>query len=355
MQQVQTAFLGAGGIAEAHSFAIDALPHFYKQSIKVSKAVVASRTRASAASFAEEHGFKNAVAIDDFWDRDDFETVYILGPNSVHFEHLVRVLEMKHVRRVYVEKPVCASKNETDELESKCAKMDKLVWGGFQYLQIAAIREARKRLAKIDLGQPIHFSASYLHRGYLDKSYREKRLSRLTPSPAGGAMVDLGSHVLSLIDSFLGPELELIGAYKSGGFPDVLPISDLCSFAILREARSAAVGSILASRVSAGARESIELEIRFERGAFRYSSGQPDVLFWNQSDMNWTEVYCGSDYSPASTFPSARVSAGWFRALIHSNHLFLGGHDDTTFRPDIAHGLRVQNLLNDFAEHVNSK
>jgi len=352
MQRTQVAFLGAGAIAEAHSFALDVLPHYYTEHFSVEKSVVASRSHDSATSFAIKHGFNTAVEIDEFWQRDDFDTVYILGPNSAHFEHLVRVLDMKTVKRIFIEKPVCASSKESAYLKEIAQSHNKQVWCGFQYLQITAIREARKLLSTTDFGRPLHFSASYCHRGYLDEAYREKRRSRLEQTPAGGAMADLGSHILSLIDSFLGPELELIGACMGTEFSNVPSASDLCSIAILRERRSGAIGSILASRVSSGARESFEFDIRFERGAIKYSNEQPDTLRCNQEGMNWTEIFCGSDYSPSSTFPSARVSAGWIRALVHSNHLFLGGYDERTFIPDLYHALRVQDLINQFAERV---
>jgi hypothetical protein len=49
------------------------------------------------------------------------------------------------------------------------------------------------------MGKPIHFSARYLHSGYLEKDYRDSRRNRLMATPTGGALADLGPHVLSLL------------------------------------------------------------------------------------------------------------------------------------------------------------
>ena len=47
------------------------------------------------------------------------------------------------------------------------------------------------------LGNPLHFEVKYYHSDYLKQDYRDKRASRLTPAPDGGAMADLGSHAVS--------------------------------------------------------------------------------------------------------------------------------------------------------------
>lgn len=50
----------------------------------------------------------------------------------------------------------------------------------------------------------------------LKKDYRDKRASRLTPAPDGGAMADLGSHAISMLVAFLGNNLRITGAMQAG-------------------------------------------------------------------------------------------------------------------------------------------
>lgn len=69
----------------------------------------------------------------------------------------------------------------------------------FQYLFMSSVREAMTLWNSGKLGKPLHFNLKYYHGDYLRKEYRDKRSSRLTLAPDGGAMVDLGSHAISLI------------------------------------------------------------------------------------------------------------------------------------------------------------
>jgi predicted dehydrogenase len=261
---------------------------------------------------------------------------------------------MKRADRFYLEKPPCAGSREEQELASLAGALPagKAVQVGFQFLQMGAVRRALSLTRTVPFGPPVHFHARYLHSGYLDAEYRKKRQGRLKPAPTGGALADLGSHPLSLLVAFLGEGLEVVTARQSGAFPDVPPGSDLCTTALLRDTKSGAVGTLVASRISAGAGDVLELEVRYTEGAFRLTSERPDVLetFHRPGRAGWTSLTCGSDYSPASTFPSPHVPCGWVRSLIHAQYLFLGGMDQEAVIPDLRHGLTVQRLIRRTAE-----
>ena len=92
---------------------------------------------------------------------------------------------------------------------------------GFQYLFSSAVREALAFWKSGKLGKPVHFDLKYYHSDYLKKEYRDKRASRLTPAPDGGAMADLGSHAISLLIAFIGDDLHITSAIQSGSFEDV--------------------------------------------------------------------------------------------------------------------------------------
>jgi predicted dehydrogenase len=350
----RVAFLGAGGIARAHAFALGALPYYYPEGPRGRKLAVASATAESRWAFADRFGFAEALSPEDLWARDDLEALYILTPNEWHAPHLRRALAMEGLERIYLEKPICVTRAEARELEALAADLPagRTVQVGFQYLQMAPVRRALQLWHAGEVGAPIHFHARYLHSGYLDPAYREERRSRLTAE--NGAIVDLGPHAISLLVAFLGNALRVVDARQSGSFPDVPPASDLCTTVLLEEEASGAVGTLLASRISAGAGDLLELELRATRGALRISTEQPDVLWLYRrgAPEGWRELYCGSDYAPATTFPGGRFPAGWLRSLIHAHYLFLGGEDPQATVPDLRHGLAVQRALLCIQEHL---
>ena len=348
-------FIGAGGIAQAHLFALQSLKFYYRDAPAVELIAVTSATEKSRLNLASRFGFFKAVDYQTFVAASDLEAVYILGPNKVHYSHLEAVLKMPGVNRIYLEKPICANQMEERKIESllKSLPIEKHVQVGFQFLLSSAISQALTFWQTKDFGIPIHFSFTLQHSDYLARGYREKRRSRLTPAPDGGAMADLGSHAISLLVAFLGEGLEITGALQGGNFEDVPVESDLYSEISLFDKLSGAVGHVSASRVSAGVGDRMAFELHAQRGALRYDSQYPDRFeYYLQETGQWASVFTGSDYQPFTSFPSAHVPGGWLRPLIHAHYLFLTDHERPRVVPDLKHGLTVQRLVRQTAEHL---
>jgi predicted dehydrogenase len=348
---IRVGFLGAGGFARAHAYALDALKYYYADAPQIEKVVVASPTPARREAFAERFGFETSLPPEAIWERDDLDALFILGPNHTHTPQLIRAAAQLNLKRIYIEKPVSISGEELNALESlDASKHGKSIMVGFEFLQKAALRKALRQWRTGEFGAPIHFRAEYLHSGYLDPEYRRKKQNRFEPIPVDGAMVDLGTHVLSLLTAFLGNTLQVKSALSSGHFSDVPTETDLCTTVLLEEMTSGAAGTLVASRVSAGTGDQLSLELRGSRGALLFDSARPDCYETYLPDEGWQRHEVNSDYLPASGFSSPYVPAGWLRALVHNHYLFFGGESGISFIPDLAHGIRVQHLVNDIAE-----
>ncbi len=240
MKPANIGFLGAGGIARAHVYALQSVRFYYPEVPEIRLISVCSAREESRETFARNYGFTRAETFDDFAANKAIDTVFILGPNNTHFDHFKVALSMPEVRRIYLEKPVCSSEEEEKEMALLAAGCGKQVQVGFQYLQTPSVREALAFWKSGILGSPVHFELKYYHGDYLQKSYRDKRVSRLTPAPDGGAMADLGSHGLSLLTAFLGNGLRMVHALQAGSFTEVPEGSDLFSSVALVDPRRAA-------------------------------------------------------------------------------------------------------------------
>jgi predicted dehydrogenase len=347
-------FLGAGGIAQVHAYALDALKYYNKDAPKFTKAVVASPTPESREHFAARFGFEEAISPEAVWERDDLDTLYILGPNPTHTPQLLKAVRTPSIKHVYVEKPLGASLQDLQDLEAlEKSDCDKNIMVGFQFLQKSPIRKALSHWKNNDFGDLIHFRAEYLHSSYLDPAYRQKHPDRLQPIPLNGAAVDLGSHILSLLTAFLGDSLVVKSAAASGEFKDVSQDTDLCTIALLEETTSAGIGTMTASRISAGTGDQLSLELRGKRGALIFDTSQPDVYESYHDDEGWRKHEVYSDYLPASKFPSDYLPSGWLRAMVHNHYLFLGGDRGISFIPNLTHGIQVQRLLQQIAEFIH--
>ena len=350
-KKVVAGFIGAGGIAKSHIFALNSLRYYYSDAPEAELEAVCSATEKSRNSFAAHYGFKKGIPVEEFTANDKIDSVYILGPNKVHFEHLKAAIQMPAVKRIYIEKPVCSSVKEEIEIVKISGNNPHIkIQVGFQYLFMPYVREALKLWKSGKLGNPIHFDLKYYHGDYLQKEYRDKRTNRLTPAPDGGAMADLGSHAISFAVAFLGNNLRITSALQSGRFKDVPAESDLYSLITLYDVDTKAAGTVAASRISSGTGDLLSMELFGEKGSLRFSSHTPDYFeYFLEETGAWTRIMTGSNYKPLTSFPSGHVPAGWLRSMVHAHYVFLTGNDIGSSVPDITHGLAVQRLVRETA------
>jgi len=349
-------FIGAGGIARSHAYAINSLPYYYSEAPDVQLEAVCSVTEESRETFARNFRFRRACNSDDFFADKNIDSVYILGPNKVHFEHLKAAMAMESIKRIYIEKPVCSTIEEEKEISELLQQFRGIfIQAGFQYLFSPAVREALVLWQSGVFGKPIHFDFRYYHGDYLSKDYRDRRRTRLTAAPDGGAMADLGSHAISLAAAFLGNDLDISAAVQAGSFNDVIPESDLYSQIFLKDRSTGAAGTLAASRVSAGTGDQLTFELFCEKGAMKYSSLTADYFeYFLGSSGLWHRQLTGSTYKAITSFPSGHVPPGWLRPMVHAHYLFLSGKNEEPFFPGIEHGLQVQRLVRQTAENLVS-
>jgi len=347
-------FIGSGGIARSHAYSLNSLRYFYDDAPEFVLQAVCSSTNESRSSFAGKFGFRMPCDLQEFIGHNEINTVFILGPNKVHFEHLKAVLGMSGIERIYLEKPVCSNIEEEIGITELLIQHPAVkIQVGFQFLLSSTIRSLLNSWQTGKFGDPVHFDLKYFHSDYLKKEYRDRRQTRLTPAPDGGAMADLGSHSISLLIAFLGQRLKIMSALQGGSFKDVRDDSDLFSLISLYDEASGAVGTISASRISSGTGDYFSLEIYAMKGAIRYSSSAPDMFeFYTEESGLWSRQMIGSRFSPVTSFPSAHVPPGWLRSMIHAHYVFLTGNDKNEFVPDMGHGLAVQRLVTQTAEHL---
>ncbi len=347
-------FIGAGGIARSHAFAINSLRYYYNDFPEIVLEAVSSATMESRMSFATRYGFKKSPDTEEFASDKKINTVFILGPNKVHYEHLKAIINMESLKRVYLEKPVCSNIDEEIAIAELIKEYkDIKIQVGFQFLFTPAIMEALAFWKSGKLGNPVHFDLKYYHGDYLQQKYRDKRSSRLTAAPDGGAMADLGSHAISMLIAFLDDNIHISSAIQAGYFTDVRDDSDLFSQISLFHNTTGAAGTLSASRISSGTGDQLSFELFGEKGSLRYSSLTADYFEYHLEETGlWNKQIVGSNYANITSFPSGHVPPGWLRSMIHAHYVFLTGNDSNSFIPGIEHGLSVQRLVRQTSEKL---
>jgi predicted dehydrogenase len=354
MEKTFVGFIGTGGIARVHAYSLRSLNYYYENCPEIILESVCSASPSSRENFISRYGFKKAQSPEEFFNNTNLNTVFILGPNNTHYEHLCYVLSMPGVRNIYLEKPVCATADEETMIAELVRQHNDIkIQVGFQYLFSTPVRESLAFWKTKSIGNPIHFDVKYFHGDYLRSEYRSKRKSRLSPAPDGGAMADLGSHAISLLIAFLGDKIQITGAIQAGHFTDVPDESDLFSLINVYDSVTGSAGILSASRISSGTGDLISFELFGDKGAIKFSTHSPQSFEYYLEDSNkWTKVITASDYGRESRFPSVHVPQGWLRSMIHAHYVFLTEKKDGYFIPDISHGLAVQRLVRQTAEKI---
>jgi hypothetical protein len=146
-----------------------------------------------------------------------------------------------------------------------------------------------------------------------------------------------------------------VDARRSKGFQDVPAASDMCTVALLQDQRSGAIGTVTASRISAGASDLLELEIRATGGGLRVTTEAPDRLeIFGASTRSSAILECGNDYGPECKLPPVGTASGWLRSLVHAHYLFFCA-DPQRPVPGASHGIAVQRLLAAIARRINDQ
>ena len=280
-------------------------------------------------------------------------------PNYQHRQTLLAAIAAgKHV---YCEKPLALNAAEAREIVRVAEKAGVSVGMTFNYRFVPAITRARQMIADGALGEIYNFRAEYFHTGYQDPQ-RPLGWRMKQELSGGGALVDMGSHLIDLVRHLLG-ELHSVRAVMktyikqrpvergSRTLGDVT-VDD----AAWLEVRLAGggFGTIEVSRFATGSLDDLNLEIYGSKGALRFSLMDANWLYWFDGtkvggflggDLGWTRLETVQHYKGAAV-PPARSILGWTRAHAECQYAFLRAvAEGKKPEPGIRDGLRNQLIL----------
>jgi predicted dehydrogenase len=123
------------------------------------------------------------------------ECVYICTPPGTHAELVSHVLDEEAPRAIFVEKPLATSARDASALTDSAQKRKVVGMVGFQRRFNSVFREAKKILARGDIGDVVFFRAHTFTSSVLS---RQSSGWRLDPK-SGGVVLEWGIHLIDLI------------------------------------------------------------------------------------------------------------------------------------------------------------
>jgi predicted dehydrogenase len=201
---IRWGILGCGDVCERKSG-----PAFQKATGSALVAVM-RRNRALAEDFARRHGvprfYDDASALVN---DPEVDAVYVASPPGMHLEHAL--LSCRAGKPAYVEKPMARSHAECQAMLRAFEEAKLPLFVAYYRRGLERFRVVRDIVGSGQIGTVAGVAYRYgapEHRG-IDPARLPWRV--VAEHSGGGIFVDMGSHVLDLLDFFLGPLVQVSG------------------------------------------------------------------------------------------------------------------------------------------------
>jgi predicted dehydrogenase len=300
--------VGAGAMGKSHSLGYRAVAGVFKLPLAPRLEVVADIDGNQAAAAAASWGFARHVS--------DWRTIVaepavgivdISAPNRLH--HEIACAALAAGKHVYCEKPLASSLSEAKEMVFRAEKAGVITQMGFNFLKNPIIDLAKDIIDSGEIGEIRSFRGIHAEDYMADVG---RPWSWRLDDEGGGAVSDLGSHIISLARHLLGPIKRVCGrlstvvpkrrvARNSDEWRDVR-VDDIAQ-ALIEFARGCC-GTIEASWVATGRKMQLDFEIVGSRGTTqeRFSELQ---LFQSQGDERrngFRTILAGPHHPPYGDF-----------------------------------------------------
>jgi predicted dehydrogenase len=353
------AFMGA-----AHSRAWATVGQAFDVPLRPRMTALAGRDGAATRAAAHRYGWRHA---ETDWhallERDDVQLVDICTPGDTHAEIAIAALDAgKHV---LCEKPLANTLAEAETMAAAAARAARhgvRAMVGFNYRRVPAIALARRLVEQGRIGPLRHVRAAYLQDWLADAAV--PLTWRLQQDRAGsGALGDIGAHAVDLAQYLSGEHLAgvtgltttfiserpVAGGNGDGGTGPVT-VDDAALFN--GRLASGALASFEATRVAAGRKNALTIELYGELGSLAFDLERLNELsFYDRTEAESTAGFRrilvtepGHPYLEA-WWPPGHV-LGWEHTFVHqARDLLTDIASDDDPEPSFADGLQVQRVL----------
>lgn len=293
-RELRIGLVGAGPAGQAHAFGYRNVPMAHDlKDVRLILDTVVDPNLALAESVAQRYGFERCVAsVDELLAGSSVDAVSVALPNHLAAPTLTKLINAgKHV---LAEKPLGRNATEA-QLLTDLAEAAGIVAGvGFSYRRIPALAAAARAIADGAIGTPYLATARFYADYALDP---ETPLNwRFVKETAGaGTLMDMGTHALDALEFLVGPISEVAASILHTSIPTrpepTSPGSrgavdtDDTAMISLRFA-GGAVGTMIASRVTAGIPVDLAVEVFGSGGHIRFSFEEMSYYTLYQTGAN---------------------------------------------------------------------
>ena len=239
--------------------------------------------------------------------RDGAELVAVVTPNHLHFE--VSSAALQAGLHVMSDKPATLNLAEAQALAEIVAASGKLYGLTHTYTGYPMVRQAREVVRRGDLGAVrkivVEYSQGWLSRPVAagDAGWR----SDPAQSGVGGCIGDIGVHAFNLAEFVGGAPVQRLCA-DVGTVVAGRTLDDDCN--VLLRFDGGARGVLIASQISAGARNGLRISVYGEKGGLTWSHERHTELTVDWLDGPTQTLHAASPYLADIARAGSRIPTG---------------------------------------------
>lgn len=317
--KVGIGLIGSGFMGRCHANAFHTVAGLFDLPARPLCQVLADVTDEIASAGAEAFGFTRATSDWQSLISDPkVDIVAITAPNFFHEPMALSAIAAG--KTVYCEKPLSTTAASALKMTMAAEAAGVVTMVGFNFLRNPMISLARDLIASGDIGEVTGFRGRHAENYMCDPDVPH---SFRTDPQGGGAVADIGSHIVSMARFLLGPIAQTSAAsettHKSRpikpGFSERKPvIVDDMTHALVRF-ESGVLGSIEANWTATGRTMDLSFEITGTKGAISFSQERMNELHLTQgigATAGFTRIESGPNHPPYGQFcPAAGHHLGF--------------------------------------------
>lgn len=303
--------VGSGFMGKCHANAFRTYGGIFDAPVTVQLHTLADIDQAQAERSARALGFERATGdwrtlVED----PDIDIVSITAPNALHEEIALAAVEQGKV--VYCEKPLSTTSSSAEKMMLAAEKAGVPTLVGFNFLRNPLVTVCREMIASGELGEIISFrgrhAENYMCNPDLPHSFR-------TSPAGGGAVADIGSHIISMARYLLGDICEVSSRNRTvcqsrplrPGISERAPVEvDDLGHALVQFS-SGVIGSLEANWMATGRTMDLSFEISGTKGAVAFSQERMNELhIWEAGKSpgfdGFKKIEAGPDHFPYGNF-----------------------------------------------------
>ncbi len=353
-KKLNVGLIGSGFMGKAHANAFRNVSSFFnKLNTQPVLHTIADANENLAEKAKINLGFQYSTGNwRDLIDNKDIDLVSITSPNTLHEPMALRAIQRNKI--VYCEKPLSHNLNSAKKM-LKASKLKKtLTLVGYNYLRSPMISLAKDMINAGEIGEIWGFrgihAENYMADSKIPHSFR-------TDIQGGGALNDIGSHILSIARHLLGPLNEVIGhsetliqKRKEKGRSKKVNVDDRTIF--MGRFASGVVGNFEACWASTGQKMNLSYEIIGSKGSIKFSYERLNELYFYSNKypkkfQGYAKIEAGPEHFPYGNFcPAAGHQLGFNDLkIIEAAHLLECYEKNKKATPGFEEAFQIQKTL----------